>query len=72
MNRQAKPGSPVLAGGRIYFFDRDGRTVVLAPGGSYSKLGENRLDGGFMASPAVAGDAFILRTKTHVYRIEQR
>ena len=31
--------------------------------------GENRLDDGFMASPAVAGDALYLRTKKAVYAI---
>jgi len=33
-------------------------------------LAENKLDGGFMASPAVAGKALFLRSKTHLYRIE--
>ncbi len=61
--------SPVFAGGRIYFFDRDGRTVVIAPGDKFEKLAINELDEGFMASPAVLGDAFILRTATHLYRI---
>jgi hypothetical protein len=29
------------------------------------------LDDGFMASPAVAGKAFFLRTRSHLYRIEE-
>jgi len=33
-------------------------------------LAENKLDGGFMASPAVAEESLFLRTKTHLYRIE--
>ncbi len=63
--------SPVYAGGRIYFFDREGASVVIAPGREFKKLAENTLDAGFMASTAVTGDAFILRTKTHLYRIEE-
>jgi len=63
--------SPVYANGRIYFFDREGRTVVIAPGSTYRELAVNKLSGGFMASPAVVGDAFILRTKGHLYRIEK-
>lgn len=63
--------SPVYAAGRIYFFDRDGRTVVVAPGPEYRELAVNELDDGFMASPAVVGNAFILRTRTHLYRIEE-
>jgi hypothetical protein len=35
-------------------------------------LAENQLDGGFRASPAVAGKALFLRTESHLYRIEQR
>src|SRR5581483_12305936 len=34
-------------------------------------LSVNRLDEGCMASPAVAGKALYVRTKTHLYRIEQ-
>ena len=62
--------SPVYAGGRLYFFDRDGRTLVVEPGPELEVLAESQLDAGFMASPAVVGDAFLLRTFTHLYRIE--
>ena len=62
--------SPLCVGDRIYFFDREGRTVVLARADEYRVLAENHLDSGFMASPAVVGDALLLRTKTHLYRIE--
>ena len=63
--------SPLYADGRIYFFSEDGTTTVIAPGREFKKLAENKLDGGFMASPAVSGKALILRTKTHLYRVEQ-
>lgn len=62
--------TPLCVGDRIYFFDREGRTVVLARADEYRVLAENHLDAGFMASPAVVGDALLLRTKTHLYRIE--
>jgi outer membrane protein assembly factor BamB len=62
--------SPLCVGDRIYFFDREGRTVVIARADEYRELAENHLDAGFMASPAVVGDALLLRTKTHLYRIE--
>ena len=64
--------SPICVGDRIYFFDRDGRTVVLGVADKFQKLATNQLADGFMASPAVVGEAFILRTKTHLYRIEER
>ena len=63
--------SPIYADGRIYLFDEDGKTTVVAAGREFKVLAENELDNGFMASPAVAGDALILRTKTDLYRIEQ-
>ncbi len=63
--------SPIAAGGRAYFFSEEGKVVVIAPGREFKKLAENKLDGGFMSSPAVAGNALVLRTKTHLYRIEE-
>ncbi|MFT7679574.1 MAG: outer membrane protein assembly factor BamB [Planctomycetota bacterium] len=63
--------SPIHCEGRIYFFDRDGGTTVIKAGAEFEVLAESRLDAGFMASPAVAGNALILRTETHLYRIEE-
>lgn len=62
--------SPIYAGGRLYFFNQEGETTVLQPGRTYERLAVNTLDDGFMASPAVAGSAFFLRTRSHLYRIE--
>jgi len=61
--------SPIYADGRLYFFNQQGTTTVLKPGRTFSVLATNTLANGFMASPAVADNAFILRTKTHLYRI---
>ncbi len=61
--------SPLHDGERIYCFGGSGKATVLRAGRTFEKLAENRLDAGFMASPAVDGDALILRTKTHLYRI---
>ncbi len=62
--------SPVAADGRIYFFSEDGKTTVVEAGRTFKVLAENMLGDGFMASPAIAGKAFILRSRTHLYRIE--
>ena len=62
--------SPVYADGRLYFFSQQGTTTVLKPGRTFEVLATNTLANGFMASPAVSGKAFFLRTKTHLYRIE--
>jgi outer membrane protein assembly factor BamB len=62
--------SPLLAGGRLYAFSEDGKATVLEAGREFKVLAENPLADGFMASPAVAGKALFLRTRTHLYRIE--
>ena len=62
--------SPIFANGHAYFFNEQGKTTVIAPGREFKMVAENKLDGGFMASPAVTDNALILRTKTHLYRIE--
>jgi len=63
--------SPIYADGRIYFFDQDGKSIVIEPAREFKKLAENQLDQGCMASPAVSGKALFVRTKTHLYRIEE-
>ncbi len=62
--------SPIYADGRVYCFSHEGKATVLRPGRPCEILATSKLDAGFMASPAVAGNALFLRTKTHLYRIE--
>lgn len=62
--------SPLVAGGRIYCFDQTGTTTVLQPGREFKVLAKSELGDGFMASPAVAGEALFLRSKTKLYRIQ--
>jgi outer membrane protein assembly factor BamB len=62
--------SPIAAGGRIYAFNEDDKTTVFEAGREFKVLAENFLEDGFMASPAIDGRALILRTRTHVYRVE--
>ena len=64
--------SAIAAGGRIYFFSEMGDAYVIAQGDEFELLATNHFDDGFMASPAVAGKAFFLRTKSHVYRVEEK
>ncbi len=62
--------SPVYVDGRIYLFNQKGTTTVIKPGRVFEVLATNTLDNGLMASPAVSGKAFFVRTRTHLYRIE--
>ncbi len=63
--------SLLYADGRVYFFGQDGKTTVLKPSRTFEVLARNQLPDGFLASPAVAGKSLLLRTRTHLYRIEQ-
>jgi outer membrane protein assembly factor BamB len=62
--------SPVYAEGRLYFLSQEGKTTVIKPGRTFEVLATNTLEDGFMASPAVSGNALFLRTRSHLYRIE--
>lgn len=64
--------SPLHAPGRFYFFSEEGKITVVSDSAKFEKIAENTLGDGFMASPAVAGDALILRSKTALYRIEEK
>lgn len=61
--------SLLYADRRFYLFNEKGVSTVLKPGLSFEPLATNTLDGSFFASPAVAGQSLLLRTKTHRYRI---
>jgi outer membrane protein assembly factor BamB len=64
--------SPVYADGRLYFPAEQGVTVVIAPGREARKLATNRLDGGHLASMAIAHGAIYVRTDSALYRISER
>jgi outer membrane protein assembly factor BamB len=64
--------SPILAPGRIYFFDQDGKCTVIRPGREFKQLAVNELEDGCMASAAVVGQAMFVRTRSALYRIEKK
>ena len=55
---------------RIYLPNKKGVTTIIAPGREYRELAVNTIDGELWASPVVAGNSLLLRTKTHLYRID--
>jgi outer membrane protein assembly factor BamB len=64
--------SPLYAEGLIYCFSQQGHVPVFKAADEFELVVDNKLDVGFVASPAVAGKAMILRSKTHLYRIERK
>jgi len=63
--------SLLYADGRVYMSNKKGKTTVIEPGSAFRVLAVNQLDGFLGASPAVAGKSLLMRTKTHLYRIQK-
>ena len=62
--------SPILSRDRLYFFSMKGNVVGTAASPKFKVLARGKFDDGFMATPAVTGNALILRTKSAVYCVE--
>jgi outer membrane protein assembly factor BamB len=65
-------GSPVYAGGHIYFPGEVGKTYVIKPGKEYEEVAVNKLADGSRSSMAVSGDAIYHRTLSHLYCIGKK
>ena len=65
--------SPVYVDGRLYFQSEEGYTIVVNPSAaSYQEIARNELDGSTLATLAVSGGSFFIRTDTHLYRITEQ
>jgi outer membrane protein assembly factor BamB len=62
--------SPLYADGKIYFCSEEGDTTVIKPGREFKRLAKNRLDGGIMATPAILESSLLIRTRTHLYCVQ--
>ena len=62
--------SPLLAGQKLYMLNESGTTLVANIGGSYKLLSRNLLDGRTLSSLSAAGQSLLLRTDSHLLRIE--
>ncbi len=64
--------SPIYADGLIYCFSQEGHVLVFKADRTFEMVAKNKLDDGSNASPAVAGNSLIVRSKSHVYRIAKK
>jgi outer membrane protein assembly factor BamB len=64
--------SLLYADSRIYISSKQGKTTVIEPGRTFHELAVNKLDGELWASPAVVSKSLLLRTKTHLYRVQRK
>lgn len=58
----AYSASPVAADGRVYFTSEDGDVFVVSAGPEYELLARNPMGGVCLATPAISGGQFIVRT----------
>ena len=61
--------SALLAGGRLYYLTRDGKTFVIAAKPEFEQLAVNDLSDGstFNSSPAVDGSRILIRSDKYLY-----
>lgn len=59
--------SPVLAGDRIYLFDREAKGYVIKTGRQFDLLATNELPDGVFATPVILGGRIYLRTLRDFY-----
>jgi outer membrane protein assembly factor BamB len=66
---EAFRATPLAAGGKVYFFSKEGRATVVEASRQFRILAQSDLGEELIASPAVASGNLFLRTKQHLYRI---
>jgi outer membrane protein assembly factor BamB len=69
-------GSPIAAGGLVYFLTEDGKTIVIEPGPKFQIVAENEIPAGkdeiFRASLAPSGGQLFLRSTSVLYCIGKK
>lgn len=63
--------SPWANDGKIFCTDEDGTTFVLEAGQKFNVLGKNNLKGMFWSTPAVGGDAVLIRSTDSIFCVKQ-
>jgi outer membrane protein assembly factor BamB len=61
--------SPLAAGGKVYFFSKQGKATVVEAARQFHIVAQADLGEEIIASPAAAGGELFLRTREHLYRI---
>lgn len=62
--------TPLVVGDKVYFFDKEGKTTMVAAARAFKVLGKAELGEEIVASPAVSGEDLFIRTREHLYRIK--
>jgi outer membrane protein assembly factor BamB len=58
--------SPILAGEKLYNISKDGEAICVSAGEKFQDLGHSELGDKCFATPAVDGNALVIRTASHL------
>ena len=61
--------SPIVAGGRLYLASEDGEVFVVQTGRTFNLISTNRMNEVTMATPVVAGETLVVRTRSRLVGI---
>ncbi len=61
--------TPLVVGDRIYYFGKDGMTIIVDAARTFHVVAECDLAEDTIASPAAVGGNLFIRTRAHLYRI---
>ena len=64
--------SPIIAGTNLYVGTEEGIVYVIATGAEFKQISANDFGERIFASPAVSDGSLIVRTETHLYRIDSK
>jgi outer membrane protein assembly factor BamB len=64
--------TPLVAGNRIYFFGKEGKTTIVEAAREFRVVSTCELGEDTIASPAVAGGDLFVRTRKGLYRIGEK
>jgi outer membrane protein assembly factor BamB len=69
---QQSAASLLACGSIIYALAEDGTMHQIKAGSKFEVCGTNKLDGMFWATPAIVGDAFLLRSADALYCVKKQ
>ena len=64
-------GSPIAANGYIYLTSERGTITVVRPGDELDVVANNELGESVRSTPALAGNALVVRTKNHLWSLAE-
>ena len=60
--------SPLFVNGNIWFFSVKGEVLVIKAGRKYEVVGQNQMDSGIWATPAILRNSVVMRTQKYLCR----